>query len=94
MSPVTIRGASLIILAPQAHRVCAVEAGGEGFEPPLTVPETAVLPLDDPPEIPDRALWRCPLLDSRILPWLGPFVKSQKGARRILSSSADDTIWT
>lgn|GEM_PF-2553650 len=24
-------------------------AGGQGFEPRLTVPETAVLPLDEPP---------------------------------------------
>lgn len=33
----------------------SVKAGGEGFEPPLTVPETAVLPLDDPPGIVVRA---------------------------------------
>ena len=26
-------------------------AGGEGFEPPLAESESAVLPLDDPPEI-------------------------------------------
>lgn len=26
-----------------------VRAGGGGFEPPLTDPESAVLPLDDPP---------------------------------------------
>ena len=25
------------------------KAGGPGFEPGLTVPETAVLPLDEPP---------------------------------------------
>ena len=25
------------------------QAGGQGFEPWLTVPETAVLPLDEPP---------------------------------------------
>ena len=28
-------------------------AGGRGFEPRLTVPETAVLPLDEPPELVD-----------------------------------------
>ena len=27
-------------------------AGGRGFEPRLTVPETAVLPLDEPPAVP------------------------------------------
>jgi hypothetical protein len=26
-------------------------AGGEGFEPPHTDPESAVLPLDEPPAI-------------------------------------------
>ena len=26
------------------------EAGGNGFEPLLTVPETVVLPLDEPPK--------------------------------------------
>ena len=48
---VTIRGAFFMIPAPPGYWICVVEAGGEGFEPPLTVPETAVLPLDDPPEI-------------------------------------------
>ena len=28
---------------------CPHLAGGRGFEPRLTVPETAVLPLDEPP---------------------------------------------
>ncbi len=34
----------------QPQGLCA--AGGEGFEPPHTVPETAVLPLDEPPKLP------------------------------------------
>ena len=30
---------------------CLCLAGGRGFEPRLTVPETAVLPLDEPPKL-------------------------------------------
>jgi hypothetical protein len=30
------------------------QAGGEGFEPPLTDPESAVLPLDEPPVLGHR----------------------------------------
>ena len=31
------------------EKIFGVKAGGQGFEPRLTVPETAVLPLDEPP---------------------------------------------
>lgn len=36
-------------------------AGGQGFEPRLTDPESAVLPLDDPPV-------SCPVWNAHILP--------------------------
>lgn len=46
----TRRGFSPSSLQTQKTRLMAgCLAGGEGFEPPLAVSETAVLPLDDPP---------------------------------------------
>ena len=41
-----------------------IQAGGRGFEPPHTDPESAVLPLDEPPTI-----------EAVILPLLRAFVK-------------------
>ena len=36
-------------LGKNPENLSGLKAGGQGFEPRLTVPETAVLPLDEPP---------------------------------------------
>ena len=38
----------LIVRVPPPHHMGFFEAAGGGVEPPLSVPETDVLPLDDP----------------------------------------------
>jgi hypothetical protein len=54
-------------------------AGGKGFEPLLTDPESAVLPLDEPPSF-QRAVFY------HALKWKSNKVRYFRAIRRVLSS--------
>ena len=67
------------IAAPGGVFACG-EAGGEGFEPSPTVPETAVLPLDDPPGF----------ATGEILPQIENFAKRPEGSHGVMGGTVDE----